>query len=49
MRPMYLGSGIQVSDCSKLAVNWKNGNDVRIFRHDVVVNFFTAFSVFCQA
>ena len=24
-------SGIQFSDCSKLAVNWKNNNDVTMF------------------
>ena len=47
MRPMYLGSGIQVPDCSKLAVNWKNGNDVRIFRHDVV-NFLRRFLSFVK-
>ena len=27
-------------DCSKLAKNPKNGNDVTIFRHDVNINFF---------
>ena len=31
-------SGIR--NCSKLAVNWKNSNDVTIFRHDVIVKFF---------
>ena len=25
---------------SKLAVNWKNGNDVTVFRHNVIVKFF---------
>ena len=25
---------------AKLVVNWKNGNDVTIFHHDVIVNFF---------
>ena len=24
----------------KLVVNWKNGNGVTIFRHDIIVNFF---------
>ena len=24
----------------KLVVNWKNGNGVIIFRHDIIVNFF---------
>ena len=33
-------SGIQPTDCSKLAQNQKNDNDVTIFRHDVNVNFF---------
>ena len=33
-------SGIQPTDCSKLAQNQKNGNDVTIFRNDVIVNFF---------
>ena len=33
-------SGIRLSDCSKLAINWKNDNDVTIFRHDVIIKFF---------
>ena len=33
-------SGIQPRDCSKLAKNPKNGNAVKIFRHDVIINFF---------
>ena len=33
-------SGIQPPDCSKLAKNPKNDNDVTIFQHDVNVNFF---------
>ena len=33
-------SGIWPPDCSKLAKNLKNGNDVTIFRHDIIVNFF---------
>ena len=33
-------SGIRPPDCSKLAKNPKNDNDVTIFRHDVIVNFF---------
>ena len=33
-------SGIRLPDCSKLAINWKNDNDVTVFRHDVIVNFF---------
>ena len=33
-------SGIRPLDCSKLATNPKNDNDVTIFRHDVNVNFF---------
>ena len=34
-------SGIQPTDCSKLAQNQKNDNDVTIFRNDVIVNFFS--------
>ena len=33
-------SGIRPLDCSKLAKNKKNENDITIFRHDVIVNFF---------
>ena len=33
-------SGIRPPDCSKLAKNLKNNNDVKIFRHDVNVKFF---------
>ena len=33
-------SGIRLLDYSKLALNWKNGNDITIFRHAVIVNFF---------
>ena len=33
-------SGIRPLDCSKLAKNPKNDNDITIFRHDVNVNFF---------
>ena len=33
-------SGIRSPDCSKLAKNPKNDNDVTIFRHDVNVKFF---------
>ena len=33
-------SGIRPPDCSKLAKNPKNSNDVTIFRHDVIVKFF---------
>ena len=32
--------GIRVPDCSKLAINWKKDNDVTIFRHYIIVNFF---------
>ena len=34
------GSRIQLPDCSKLAVNWKNGNDIIIFWHDIIVTRF---------
>ena len=33
-------SGIRLPDCSRLTVNWKNGNDVTILWHDFIVNFF---------
>ena len=33
-------SEIQLPDCSKLEVNWKNGNDVTILGHDVIVKSF---------
>ena len=33
-------SGVRSPDYSKLAKNPKNDNDVKIFRHDVIVNFF---------
>ena len=32
-------SGIQLPYCSKLSINWKNGNGVIIFQHDVIVIF----------
>ena len=41
-------SGIPLPDCSKLVANWKTSNDITIFRHDVIVNFFTLFCYFCQ-
>ena len=31
---------IRLPDFSKLAINWKNYNDVTIFQHDVIVKFF---------
>ena len=33
-------SGIRLWDCSKLAVNRENGNNVTIFRNDIITNFF---------
>ena len=33
-------SEIRFLDFSKLVVNWKNINDVTIFRHDAIVKFF---------
>ena len=32
-------SRIRLPNCSKLAVNWKNGNGVIIFRQGVTVKF----------
>ena len=37
---MDYASGIRLPDCSKLAVNWKNGNDIAILGHDVIINIF---------
>ena len=37
---MDYASGIRLPDSSKLAVNWKNGNDIAIMRHDVIINIF---------
>ena len=34
-------SGFRPPDCSKLAKNKKNGNDVTITRHDVNIKFFS--------
>ena len=42
-------SGIRLSDCSKLAINWKNDNDVTISRHFLkfyLASFFDVFFVF---
>ena len=33
-------SGFQPPDCSKLATNPKNDNEVKTFQHDVIVKFF---------
>ena len=30
-------SGIQLPYCSKLSINWKNDNDLTIFRNDIIV------------
>ena len=38
-------SGMRLSDCSRLAINWKNNNNVTIFRHDIIVNIFKVFFV----
>ena len=37
--------GIRLPDCSKLAINWKNNNDVTIYRYDVVGKLFWRFFV----
>ena len=34
------GSGIRLPHCSKLAINWRNNNEVTIHRHDIIVKFF---------
>ena len=33
-------SGIQLLDCSKMTINWKNDTDIRICRHEVITKFF---------
>ena len=33
-------SGIRLLDCSKLAINWNNDNNVTIFRDEVIVHLF---------
>ena len=35
--------GIQLPNCFKLTINLKNGNDVTIFRHKVILKFFEGF------
>ena len=37
---MGYASGVRLLDCSKLAIIWENDNDVTIYWHDVIVNFF---------
>ena len=37
---------IRLPDCSKLAINWKNGNDVTICQHDVIEKTFWNFVVY---
>ena len=37
---IHCASGIRLPDCSKLAINQKNDNNVIIFRHDVILKFF---------
>ena len=32
----------------ELVINWKNSNDLTIFGHDVIVNFFKLFCFSCQ-
>ena len=38
-------SGIRLSDCSKLVINWKNDSDATICRHDVIFQFCCYFFV----
>ena len=37
---MDYASGIRLPNCSKTALNQKNGNDVTICQHEVMVKFF---------
>ena len=39
-------SEIRLPDYSKLAINWKNVNEVTVFWHDVILNFFWRCFVF---
>ena len=39
-------SGIRLPDCFKLLINWKNNNDVTIYKNDVIVKFFWSCCVF---
>ena len=38
--------GIRFPDCSKLVINLKNNNDITVYRHEVIVNFFWLCLVF---
>ena len=38
--------GIRLPDCTKLAIKWKNVNDVTILRHGVIVIFFDVVLIF---
>ena len=40
MKICLTNHGIQLPDCSRLAINWKNDNDVTICQHEVIVKFF---------
>ena len=37
---IYKFYSLRKLDCSKLAVNWKNSNDVTIFGHDAIAKSF---------
>ena len=34
----YYASGIWLPNCPRLTVSWKNGNEVTIFRHGIIVS-----------
>ena len=38
-------SRIRFPDCSKFAINRRNDNDVKVYRNDLIVNFFYHFRV----
>ena len=40
---------IRLADCSKLAINQENNNEVIICRHDVIANFFNVFVLFLSS
>ena len=42
-------SGIQLLDCSKLVINWKNNNDVKICPRDAIFNFFNVVLFFLSS
>ena len=46
---MDYGSVIQLLDCSKLVINWKNSSKVINSWHDVIINLFDVFIFFLSS